>query len=112
MNNETKRKKTEKELRQYRDQLEKLVEIRTKKLRESEEKYRELFEEAPYAYFSIGTDKSIKRCNKAAIKLLISGRMQYQKFNLTTRLFLPQQSGRHHSGVVHHYHIACCQVMF
>ncbi len=39
-------------------------------LQESEEKYRELFEEAPHAYFSIGPDKSIKRCNKAAERLL------------------------------------------
>ncbi|KKM95061.1 hypothetical protein LCGC14_1192000 [marine sediment metagenome] len=41
-----------------------------KKLRKSEKKYRELYENAPNAYFSIGTDKSIRRCNTSAIKLL------------------------------------------
>ncbi len=40
------------------------------KLRESEENYRNLYEEAPNAYFSISIDKSILRCNKAAEKLL------------------------------------------
>ena len=33
-------------------------------------KYQKLFEEAPLAYFSIGSDKSIQRCNSAALKLL------------------------------------------
>lgn len=39
----TETKKTEKELQKYRDHLEKLVEERTTKLRESEEKYRNFF---------------------------------------------------------------------
>jgi len=33
-------------------------------------RYQKLFEEAPIAYFSIGSDKSIRRCNNAALKLL------------------------------------------
>jgi len=40
------------------------------KLRGSENKYRDLYEEAPNAYFSISPDKSIIRCNKAAERLL------------------------------------------
>jgi len=40
------------------------------KLIESEVKYRELFEDAPNAYFSISPDQIIIRCNKAAEKLL------------------------------------------
>jgi len=40
------------------------------KLQESEEKYRDLYEEAPNAYFSVSKEKSIKRCNKAAVNLL------------------------------------------
>ena len=40
------------------------------KTKEYEENYRELYEETPLAYFSIGLDKSIKRCNYAAEKLL------------------------------------------
>ena len=40
------------------------------KLRESEEKYRELYENAPSAYFSVHPDKSIKGCNQPACDLL------------------------------------------
>jgi len=40
------------------------------KLIESEENYRELYEEAPNAYFSIGSDKKLIRWNKAAESLL------------------------------------------
>ncbi len=40
------------------------------KLKESEEKYRVLYEDAPNAYFSIGPDKTIKKCNNMALKLL------------------------------------------
>ncbi|MFX0072655.1 MAG: PAS domain S-box protein, partial [Candidatus Hermodarchaeota archaeon] len=40
------------------------------KLKESEENYRSLYEEAPNAYFSISIDQSILRCNNAAEKLL------------------------------------------
>ena len=40
------------------------------KLRESEKKYRELYEEAPNAYFSISPRGKIENCNKAAEKFL------------------------------------------
>ena len=43
------------------------AEVRVKK---SEENYRALYEEAPIAYFSIGTDQAILRSNKAAERLL------------------------------------------
>ncbi|MBY8990944.1 MAG: PAS domain-containing sensor histidine kinase [Candidatus Lokiarchaeota archaeon] len=39
-------------------------------LKISEEKYRELYENAPTAFFSVGTDKKVKRCNNAALNLL------------------------------------------
>ncbi len=39
-------------------------------IKESERRYRDLYEEAPAAYFSIGSDKFIKKCNKAAESLL------------------------------------------
>lgn len=39
-------------------------------LKESEEKYRDLYESAPNAYLSVKPDKSIIRCNNAAVKLL------------------------------------------
>jgi len=39
-------------------------------LKNSEEKYRELYENAPNAYFSIKPDQTIKNCNKTAEELL------------------------------------------
>jgi len=39
-------------------------------LRESEERYRDLFEDAPNAYFSVGKDGHIKMANKRAAELL------------------------------------------
>ncbi|MFX0186206.1 MAG: PAS domain S-box protein [Candidatus Hodarchaeota archaeon] len=39
-------------------------------MKESKNKYQDLYEEAPNAYFSISPDKSIIRCNKAAERLL------------------------------------------
>ncbi|MFX1363669.1 MAG: PAS domain S-box protein [Promethearchaeota archaeon] len=41
-----------------------------RKIKESEEKYRELYEDAPNAYFSIGKENKITNCNKAAENLL------------------------------------------
>jgi PAS domain S-box-containing protein/putative nucleotidyltransferase with HDIG domain len=41
-----------------------------KRLLESEKRYRSLFEEAPIAYFTIGTDRSIRQVNSAATRLL------------------------------------------
>ena len=37
---------------------------------ESEERYRDLYENAPNAYFSVGTDGRIRRCNRRAGELL------------------------------------------
>ena len=39
-------------------------------LRESEERFRDLYENAPNAYFSVGADGLIRTCNKRAEKLL------------------------------------------
>ncbi len=41
-----------------------------KQLRDSEEQYRDLYEEAPNAYFSVGTDGRIERANLRAVELL------------------------------------------
>ncbi|MFW9940089.1 MAG: PAS domain S-box protein [Candidatus Thorarchaeota archaeon] len=40
------------------------------RIKDSEQKFRDLYEEAPIAYFSIAPDKSILRVNKAAERLL------------------------------------------
>jgi len=41
-----------------------------KQLRDSEERYRNLYEEAPNAYFSVGTDGRIEQANHSAVELL------------------------------------------
>jgi PAS domain S-box-containing protein len=41
-----------------------------KQLRDSEERYRNLYEEAPNAYFSVGADGLIERANRSAVELL------------------------------------------
>jgi len=61
------------ELKNHQNYLEELVKDRNKAveaLRESEEKYRDLYQEAPNAYFSIAPNKSILRSNKSAESLL------------------------------------------
>jgi PAS domain S-box-containing protein len=87
----TERKQAEEKLRQYHEHLEELVEARTAELRraneqleqqiaerkraeqvlrESEKRYRDLYEEAPNAYFSVGVDGYIKQANRSATELL------------------------------------------
>jgi PAS domain S-box-containing protein len=39
-------------------------------LKQSEEQYRDLYEEAPNAYFSVGVDGVVRRANRSAIELL------------------------------------------
>jgi PAS domain S-box-containing protein len=41
-----------------------------KKLLKSEEKFRDLYENAPNAYFSVGTDSIIRNCNRRAEELV------------------------------------------
>jgi PAS domain S-box-containing protein len=43
-------------------------------LKQSEEQYRDLYEEAPNAYFSVGADGLIRRANRSAVELLGYGR--------------------------------------
>ncbi len=68
------KKPTYEELEQISRKLEEETKRRKKaeeELQESEEMYRDLFENAPNAYFSISAeDGSILRCNNASMKLL------------------------------------------
>lgn len=52
-------------------------------MRESEERYKELYEDAPNAYFSIGNDKSLLKWNKAAEKLLGYTKEDFSKMKVT-----------------------------
>ncbi len=67
---EDKLKESKEELKKLNLELEQRIEERTKDLKKSEQKYRELYEDAPNAYFTIKPDKSIKSCNQAAVELL------------------------------------------
>ena len=52
------------------------------KLKESEIIFRDLYEEAPNGYFSIGTNQSIIRTNKAAKRLLGYTKEEFSKINV------------------------------
>jgi len=61
-------------------------------LKNSEEDYRNLYEEAPNAYFSIGADKIIIKCNKAAEKLLGYSKSELLKMKVFD-LYAKNESG-------------------
>ncbi|MFX1557897.1 MAG: PAS domain S-box protein, partial [Promethearchaeota archaeon] len=58
------------------------IKVAAEKIRKSEEKYRDLYEEAPNAYFSVNRDGLIVGCNAAAEKLL-----RYSKEELLNKKF-------------------------
>jgi PAS domain S-box-containing protein len=62
----TERKKTEKELDQYRTHLEELVKERTQKIKESEQSYQELYESFGEAFIAIDWELTVIHWNKAA----------------------------------------------
>lgn len=66
----TKRKQAEEELKKHREHFEELVEERTSALRESEEKYKTLFESTPEGILSSGPDGSIISANPASVETL------------------------------------------
>lgn len=64
------RKEAEAALCDLNATLEQHVAERTRGLLESEERYRDLYENAPLAFFSVGPDARIRRCNRQAAQLL------------------------------------------
>jgi PAS domain S-box-containing protein len=64
----TERNRAEQELKKYRDQLEELVEERTRKLVESEQKYADLYENAPDMFASVDANSGkIIQCNQTLL---------------------------------------------
>ncbi len=54
----------------YQDGLEEQVALRTKQLQESQDRYLDLYENAPAAYFSVDASGNVINCNKQACELL------------------------------------------
>jgi PAS domain S-box-containing protein len=66
----TERKKTEDELLKYQEHLEELVEARTTELRESEERYRTLFDGVPVGLYRTTPEGQVLDANLAAAQML------------------------------------------
>jgi len=66
----TEKRKQEEELKLYREHLEELVEEKTGRLADSEQKYRSLYEYAPLAYQALDTEGKITDVNPAWVKHL------------------------------------------
>ncbi len=66
----TERRRAEAELRKYQEQLEELVEERTAELRESEERYRTLFDGVPVGLYRTTPSGQIVDANAALVEML------------------------------------------
>ena len=66
----TERRRAEAELRMYQEQLEELVEERTAELRESEERYRTLFDRVPVGLYRSTPSGQIVDANSALVEML------------------------------------------
>jgi len=66
----TERKRAEQELRRYQEQLEDLVQERTAELRESEERYRTLFDNVPVGLYRTTPEGQILDANRAFVQML------------------------------------------
>ena len=66
----TERKHAEEELKEARDNLEEQVKERTVELRESEEKFRTLYDDNPSIYFTVDVDLNILSVNQFGAELL------------------------------------------
>ena len=66
----TERKHAEEKLKEAHDSLEEQVKEQTAELRESEEKFRTLYDDNPFMYFTINTDFTVQSVNQFGAELL------------------------------------------
>jgi PAS domain S-box-containing protein len=91
----TEQKLLEQELHSYTEQLEKIVEERTKKLRISEEKYRRLFESSKDVVFFCDTECQFVDINQAGVDLFgYDSKNEILKLNLIQHLFFSPAEGK------------------
>ncbi|MHA2347235.1 MAG: PAS domain S-box protein, partial [Candidatus Hodarchaeales archaeon] len=93
----TEQKKLESQLKNYAENLEKLVEKRTEKLRESEERYRGLYKSSADGIFSADSERNIIECNQAFADMLGYTKEELYEFNfrdLTPRKWFDLVNGR------------------
>jgi PAS domain S-box-containing protein len=93
----TEQKKLESQLKNYAENLEKLVEKRTEKLRESEERYRGLYKSSADGIFSADSERNIIECNQAFADMLGYTKEELYELNfgdLTPRKWFDLVNGR------------------
>ena len=106
----TERKKLELQLKNYTEKLEKLVKERTLKLKESEERYRGLYESSIDGIASVDMDGNIVECNQAFVNMLEYTKEELYEFNyqeltpskwsdMETKIFTEQIIPRGYSDV-------------
>jgi PAS domain S-box-containing protein len=91
----TERKEAAEELRRYREHLEELVEERTAELRESEARYRTLFDGVPVALYRTTPTGQILDANRALVQMVGSpDRETYLSLNTASFYVDPEEQAR------------------
>ena len=85
----TERKRAEKKLREYTENLETLIEERTLDLKASEERYRGLYESSIDGIASLDIDGNIEECNQAYANML--GYTKEELYNLSYQDLTPDR---------------------
>ena len=91
------KKRLEEENRRYQEHLEELVEERTREVRESEEKYRLLFEESIDGIYLTNVDGILLDCNPALLELFGYTKEQTRKMEIKNMLGEIQNFGNLHT---------------
>jgi PAS domain S-box-containing protein len=95
----TERKRMEEELRRYSTQLEQLVAERTRKLGESEGRFRELSDLLPQIVFEIDEKGSLQYMNRAAFAATGLSEGDFRKGLNAFQMFVPEDHARAAEGI-------------